>query len=92
MGARLLGARAWAAMHLRRDWLTLLKTTDIQSTIFPEINAHPEISAHQKEWFFKGGGSTQNRWALMGFGMFFIASKIKRPGRLFQQTWNTPQK
>ena len=25
-------------------------------------------------WFFKGG-STQNRWGLMGFGMFFIASK-----------------
>ena len=28
-------------------------------------NAHPEISAHQKQWFFKGG-STQNRWLLMG--------------------------
>ena len=34
-------------------------------TVFTEINAHPEISAHQKQWFFKGG-STQNRWALMG--------------------------
>ena len=34
-------------------------------TVFAEINAHPEISAHQKQWFFKGG-STQNRWGLMG--------------------------
>ena len=34
-------------------------------------------------WFFKGG-STQNRWILMGFGVCFIASKIKRPGRLFR--------
>ena len=49
-------------------------------TVFAEINAHPEISAHRKlifqrgeytkpmgldEWFFKGG-STQNRWFLMG--------------------------
>ena len=25
----------------------------------------PEISVHQKHWFFKGG-STQNRWLLMG--------------------------
>ena len=51
-----------------------------KSTTFIEINAHPEINAHQKNsdfskgeytkpmgfdgWFFKGG-STQNRWALM---------------------------
>ena len=34
-------------------------------TVFTEINAHPEISAHQRQSFFKGG-STQNRWALMG--------------------------
>ena len=34
-------------------------------TIFAEISAHPEISAHQTQWFFKGG-STQNRWALKG--------------------------
>ena len=34
-------------------------------TVFAEISAHPEINAHQKQWFFKGG-STQNRWALMG--------------------------
>ena len=33
--------------------------------VFAKINAHPEINAHQKQWFFKGG-STQNRWALMG--------------------------
>ena len=38
---------------------------ELLSTVFAEINAHPEISAHQKQWFFKGG-STQNRWALMG--------------------------
>ena len=31
----------------------------IRFTVFAEINAH------QKQWFFKGG-STQNRWALMG--------------------------
>ena len=35
-----------------------------QHTVFAEINAHPEISAHQKQWFFKGG-STWNRWGLM---------------------------
>ena len=34
------------------------------NTVFAEINAHPEISAHQKQWFFKGV-STQNRWVLM---------------------------
>ena len=34
-------------------------------TVFTKINAHPEISAHQEQWFFKGG-STQNRWVLMG--------------------------
>ena len=34
-------------------------------TVFSEINAHLEISALQKQWFFKGG-STQNRWLLMG--------------------------
>ena len=34
-------------------------------TVFAEINVHPEISAHQTWWFFRGG-STQNRWALMG--------------------------
>ena len=33
--------------------------------VFVKINAHPEISAHQKQWFFKGG-STQNRWLFMG--------------------------
>ena len=33
-------------------------------TVFAEINAHPEINTHQKQWFFKGG-STQNRWAVM---------------------------
>ena len=33
-------------------------------TVFAEINAHPEISAHQKQWLFKGG-STQNQWLLM---------------------------
>ena len=32
---------------------------------FAEINAHPEIDAHQKQWVFKGG-STQNRWLLVG--------------------------
>ena len=32
-------------------------------TVFAKINAHPEISAHQKQWFFKGG-STQNQWVL----------------------------
>ena len=60
------------------------KSTAINNkiTYFAEINAHPdEISAHQKQWFFKGGstqnrwvwmddfskgGSTQNRWLLMG--------------------------
>ena len=36
----------------------------IKHTVFAEINAHPEISAHQKQWFFKGG-STQNQWVLM---------------------------
>ena len=36
-----------------------------QRTVFAEISAHPEISAHRKWWFFKGE-STQNRWALMG--------------------------
>ena len=30
-----------------------------------EINDHPEISAHQKTAIFKGG-STQNRWVVMG--------------------------
>ena len=34
-------------------------------TTFAEINAHPDISAHQKQWFFKGG-STQNQWVLVG--------------------------
>ena len=34
-------------------------------TVFAEINAHPEISAHQKQWFFTGG-STQNRRVLVG--------------------------
>ena len=53
-------------------------------TVFAEINAHPEINAHQKQWVFKGG-STQNRWLVMGFGKFYVASKIKRPGRLFRQ-------
>ena len=38
--------------------------TQYKHTVFAEINAHPEISAHQKQWFFKGG-STQNRWVLM---------------------------
>ena len=36
-----------------------------QYTVFAEINARPEISAHQKQWFFKGG-TTQNQWLLMG--------------------------
>ena len=35
--------------------------------VFAEINAHPEIIAHQKRWFFKGGGSTQNRWVFDGW-------------------------
>ena len=47
--------------------------------VFPEINAHPEISARQNQWFFKGG-STQNRWLLMGFGIFFITSENWAPG------------
>ena len=34
-----------------------------EHTVFAEINAHPGISAHQKQRFFKGG--TQNRWLLM---------------------------
>ena len=76
-----------------------------RSTVLAEINAHPEISVHQKQWFSKGGvhktdgfwwvlfqrgeytkpmgfdgwffkgGSTQNRWVLMGFGIFLIASR-----------------
>ena len=37
-------------------------------------------------WFFKGG-STQNRWLLMGFcNVFFLHLKIKRPGRLQRST------
>ena len=68
--------------------------TDV-CTVFDEINAHLEISAHQKQWVFKGGeyikpmgfggwffkgGSTQNRWALTVFGIFFIASENWAPG------------
>ena len=64
-------------------------------TVFTEINAHSEISAHQKQWFFKGG-STQNRWGLMGdfskggvhktdgVWKILLLLKIKRPGRLFR--------
>ena len=53
----------------------------IEHTVFAEINAHPEISVHQKQWFSKGGGgSTQNRWLLMGFEIFSIASKNYAPG------------
>ena len=37
----------------------------VTNTVFAEINAHPEISTHQKQSFFKGG-STQNRWLLVG--------------------------
>ena len=78
------------------DWL---------NTVLAEINAHPEISAHQNSWFSKKRvhktdgfwwvisqrgeytkpmafdgwffkeGSTQNRWVLTSFGMFFFASK-----------------
>ena len=35
------------------------------NTVFAEIDAHPETNAHQKQWFFKGG-STPNRWLVMG--------------------------
>ena len=67
--------------------------------LFAEINAHPEVSIHQKlifqrgeytkpmgfdGWFFEGG-STQNWWALMSSGVLFLLLKIKRPGRLFWQ-------
>ena len=34
--------------------------------VFTEINAHHEMSAYQKQWFFKGG-STQNRWLFDGW-------------------------
>ena len=60
-----------------------------------------EISAHQKQWFSKGG-STWNRWAFDGWCFqrgeytkpmefwwvvecFLLLLKIKRPGRLFRQ-------
>ena len=45
-------------------FIDFLRQTIIH-TVFAKINAHPEISAHQKQWFVKGG-STQNRWLLMG--------------------------
>ena len=69
----------------------------IRYTVFTEINAHPEINIHQKQWFFKGrstqnrwllmgdvfkGGSTQNRWVLE---LYLLLLKIKRSGRLFRQ-------
>ena len=41
------------------------KTNHEGYTVFTEINAHHETSAHPKPWVFKGG-STQNRWALVG--------------------------
>ena len=49
------------------------------------MNAHLEISAHQKNGFFKEG-STQNWWGFMDLECFLLLLKIKRPGRLFRQT------
>ena len=57
------------------------------STVFVEINAHPEITAHQKQWFFKGGGKvhkTDGFWRVLEFVLLLL--KIKRPRRVFRQT------
>ena len=35
--------------------ITLFESEKI--TVFAEINAHPEISARQKQWFPKGGST-----------------------------------
>ena len=66
----------------------------------PRDKSPPEIGAHQIQWFFKGG-TTQNRWLLVGdfpkggvhktdgfwwiLQCFLLHLKIKRPGRLFRQ-------
>ena len=58
-------------VSLQKTWLLVkitLRITENVNVVFAEI------SVHQKQWFFKGG-STQNWWVPMGFGMFFIASK-----------------
>ena len=62
--------------------INLKSFKQILDNIFAEINVHPEISAHQKQWFSKGGvhktdevmmgdfskgGSTQNRWGVDGW-------------------------
>ena len=67
------------------------------NTAFARNNPHPEIRAHRKSWFPKGG-STQNRWLLTGdfskggvhntdgfWNVFLLLLKIKLPGRLFRQ-------
>ena len=53
--------------HQPVQWLLCIRLLENLSTctVFAKINAHPEISAHQKQWFFQGG-STQNRWLLVG--------------------------
>ena len=60
--AVLNGRRDTTTVHCRqRETKTALITNKtITTTVFAEINVHPEISAHQKEGFFKEG-STQNR-------------------------------
>ena len=72
-------------------WIFVLKWTYkflhncIMITILAEINAHPEIIAHQKQWFFKGG-STWNRWALMGdFSKGGVHETDGVPGWFFQR-------
>ena len=67
--------RLWANLlmifHLQPP-TTLPCSTIAWSCTTPEIvrnavidTVFAEINAHQKQWFFKGG-STQNRWVLMG--------------------------
>ena len=50
--------------HLTHYFENNHETKWLFHTVFAEINDHPEIRAHQKQWFFKGG-STQNRWVLL---------------------------
>ena len=58
---------SWYKLFFPSVVILLLAWTEYQSMkpeyipYFAEIKVHPEISAHQKQWFFKGG-STQNRW------------------------------
>ena len=68
--------RSYNSINTLSSWIVLLCFSSSVFAIYQNHNrcfgktldlctVFAEISAHQKQWFFKGG-STQNRWPLMG--------------------------